>query len=435
MPRRRRRPPLTVYMDGRRIGRLSRAASGAIDFAYDGAWLDEARATPVSLSLPLREDRYIGDPVFAVFDNLLPDSQPIRRRVADRVGADGTDAFSLLTAVGRDCVGALQFVPDDEEPSPVGAIDGARMEDDDIARMLGDLASAPLGLGEDADFRISVAGAQEKTALLFWHGGWYRPHGTTATTHILKPQIGTSPNGMDLTRSVENEYLCLKLTEALGIPSAAVEMTDFADQRTLVVERFDRRWADDGRLLRRPQEDFCQALSCLPSRKYQADGGPGTVAILDRLLGSDSAAADRALFLRAQVVFWLLAATDGHAKNFSIHLLPGGRFRMAPLYDVISAQPSIDAGQIQQKAAKLAMSVGDGRHYRIGDIVPRHFVESAARGGLGEAVTRALFDDLIATAPDAIAKVRAALPAHFPVDLLDSVVAGFERRLARLARA
>jgi serine/threonine-protein kinase HipA len=189
-------------------------------------------------------------------------------------------------------------------------------------------------LGEDEDFRISIAGAQEKTALLRWKNCWHKPSGTTATTHILKPQIGRLPNGIDLSCSVENEFFCLKLTAALGLPSAEVEIADFGGQRVLVVERFDRRWARDGRLLRLPQEDCCQALSVPPSLKYEADGGPGIPAILNLLNGSDDPTADRHRVLKALVVFWLLGATDGHAKNFSIFLGPGGRFSATPLYDV-----------------------------------------------------------------------------------------------------
>jgi len=352
MPRPRRHIPLNVFLNSRLVGRLNRETSGAIDFQYDPSWLGWVHALPVSLSLPLREDRYIGAPVIAVFDNLLPDSEAIRRRMAACVHAQGTDAYSLLAAIGRDCVGALQFLPDGEEPGPAGMLEGKPIGDEEIAHILGDLATAPLGLGEDKDFRISIAGAQEKTALLFWKNRWHKPLGTTATTHILKPRIGRLPNGIDLSSSVENEFLCLKLTAALGIPSAGVEIADFGDKRVLVVERFDRRWTRDNRLLRVPQEDCCQALSVPPALKYQTEGGPGIPAILNLLKGSDTPDADQAMFLKALVIFWLLGATDGHAKNFSIHLSPGGRFRMAPLYDVISAQPSADAGQIQRNRMK-----------------------------------------------------------------------------------
>ena len=96
MVRRRMQIPLNVFLNGRLVGRLRRQTSGAIDFEYDGMWLAWEHAFPVSLSLPLREDRFLGDPVVAVFDNLLPDNEQIRRRLAERVRAEGYDAYSSL---------------------------------------------------------------------------------------------------------------------------------------------------------------------------------------------------------------------------------------------------------------------------------------------------------------------------------------------------
>jgi serine/threonine-protein kinase HipA len=432
MARRRKYLPLNVFLNSRFVGQLNRETSGAIDFQYDPSWLDWKFAFPVSLSLPLREDRYVGAPVTAVFDNLLPDSDAIRRRVAERVGAAGADAYSLLSAVGRDCVGALQFLPDGEDPDPAGTIDGRPVDDDEVAQLLNNLAFAPLGLDEDQDFRISIAGAQEKTALLYWQGKWCKPLGTTATTHILKPQIGRIPNGIDLSDSIENEYLCLKLTEALGIPSAKIDIGDFDGKRALIVERFDRRWTRDSRLLRLPQEDCCQALSVPPTLKYQSEGGPGIRDILELLKGSDDPEADQTAFLRAVIVFWLLGATDGHAKNFSIFLNPGGRFRMTPLYDVLSAQPSLDAGQIQRKQMKLAMSAGDKRHYKIDDIMPRHFLQTAEKAGVGTSVVQPILDDLGSTIPGAVERVVQSLPSGFPEQLVSSIVGGIENRLGRI---
>ena len=429
MARRPRHAPLQVFLNSRLVGRLHRATSGAIDFRYDPSWLDWQHALPVSLSLPLREDRYVGAPVVAVFENLLPDGDALRRRVAARVHAEGADAFSLLSAVGRDCVGALQFLPEGQEPGAAGAIEGRPIDDEAIALMLGELANAPLGLGDEEDFRISIAGAQEKTALLRWKDRWYKPTGTTATTHILKPQIGRLPNGIDLSCSVENEFLCLKLTAALGLPSAHVEIATFDAKRVLIVERFDRRWTRDGRLLRLPQEDCCQALGVPPSRKYETDGGPGIPAILDLLNGSDDPEGDRHRVLKTLIVFWLIGATDGHAKNFSIFLAPGGRFSATPLYDVISAQPSLDAGEIRRNRMKLAMAVGDSRHYAIHEIAPRHFIQTAAKAGIGAAAVEGIFDEIAAAAPAAIERVLAHLPNRFPAEIADSIVAGFRARL------
>ncbi len=212
----------------------------------------------------------------------------------------------------------------------------------------------------DDDFRISIAGAQEKTALLRYDGAWIRPSGFNPTTHILKTQLGVLPAGIDLSDSVENEYFCMSFCRVMGMEVAEVEIADFEDVRSLVVKRFDRRWAKDGRLIRLPQEDFCQALTFLPSQKYQLDGGPRIKESVGLLVGSDDPEADERAFLRTQVLFWLLGAKDGHAKNFSFALRPGG-LRMTPLYDVLGAQKAVDDGQFRQNRMRLAMAVDVGR--------------------------------------------------------------------------
>jgi serine/threonine-protein kinase HipA len=437
MPRRRTYAPLRVLLNNRPVGRLNKAATGAIDFLYEPAWLEWEHAMPVSLSLPLREDAYRGAAVTAVFDNLLPDSDALRRRVAEKVGAGGTDFYSLLEAIGRDCVGGLQFIGPDEASyeSDRAAIMGETVTDSAIEKLLQGLSKAPLGLSRDEDFRISLAGAQEKTALLRHKGRWWKPLGTTPTTHILKKQIGRLPDGIDLSNSVENEFYCMKLAEAFGLPVNKAEIHDFNETRALVIERFDRRWTTDKRLLRVPQEDFCQALSVPPTRKYQSEGGPGLVKILDVLKGSDNPAADRQTVFKAQMFFWLIGATDGHAKNFSIFLGPGGSYRLTPLYDVLTAQPSFDAGQVQRKQMKLSMSVGTSRHYRIDEIQGRHFMQTATAAGLPKSVIAALLEEIADTALKSLQKVEAGLPKDFPASLHASVSKGVKERLDVLAAA
>ncbi|MGL4636987.1 MAG: HipA N-terminal domain-containing protein, partial [Beijerinckiaceae bacterium] len=260
MARRKTHVPLRVFQNNRLVGVLLKEPSGAISFTYDKSWLEWPNAWPVSLSLPMRPTPYKGEAVIAVFDNLLPDSDGIRRRVAEKMGAAGTDAFSLLSIIGRDCVGAMQFLPEDEPPPETTAITGKPVSDEEIERILKGLARAPLGLDRDDGFRISVAGAQEKTALLWHKGQWLRPTGTTPTTHIFKTQIGQLPGGVDLTNSVENEFFCLKLLDHFGLDVCKAEIHVFGETKALVIERFDRKWLPDGRLLRLPQEDMCQAL-------------------------------------------------------------------------------------------------------------------------------------------------------------------------------
>jgi serine/threonine-protein kinase HipA len=433
MVRTKKNPPLRVLLNGRDVGLLTRASSGAIDFKYAREWLDWEDAIPVSLSLPLREDRYIGAPVLAVFENLLPDNEKIRDRVAARVKASGTDAFSLLSKIGQDCVGALQFLRDGVDAGKAGGTEGHPISDEDIARKIKDLKSDPLGMEEgEEDFRISIAGAQEKTALLYHDGQWFTPIGTAATTHILKPQIGQIPGGIDLSNSVENEFICLKLCEAFGLNVARAEIVNFAGTNVLSVERFDRFWTKDGRLLRLPQEDMCQALSVPPNLKYQADGGPDNQAIMEQLKGSDRPSSDQSAYLKAQMIFWLLGATDGHAKNFSVFLRPGQRYRMTPLYDVLTAQPSVDAGQVNTKKFKLAMSVGDRNHYRITDIQPRHFLQTADRCKFDRKLVTEDLEALLGEAESVTEKVLNVHKKRVPVILAESILKGVKARVRTL---
>jgi serine/threonine-protein kinase HipA len=434
MGRKRHHAPLRVLLNNRLVGLLVKEPGGAVEFRYDESWLARDHAFPVSLSLPLRSEAYRGAPVVAVFENLLPDSDLLRRRVAEKVGADGTDAYSLLSQIGRDCVGALQFIPDDDASvvDDVLGIDGETVSDQDIEDLLKNLAQAPLGLGRDQAFRISVAGAQEKTALLFHKGKWVKPHGTTPTTHIFKTQMGSLPNGVDLSNSIENEYYCLKLMAAFGLQVNEAKIGKFGKTKALVIERFDRRWTQKGRLLRVPQEDCCQALSIPPSKKYQNEGGPGMVDILNLLKGSDTPAIDQKAFLKAQILFWLLGATDGHAKNFSVFIGPRGRFRLTPLYDVLTVQPSLDARQIERKKMKLAMSVGNSRHYALHDIQGRHFIQTAERAGLPGAMAAAVLEEVKRNADKAMKAVEDELPPDFPVQLHASVRSGFQARLAKV---
>ena len=431
MGRRRLYARLRVLQNDRLLGHLDKDPGGAIAFRYDPTWLAAREPVPVSLSLPLREEAYRGASVAAVFENLLPDSDRLRRLIAEKVGAEGTDAFNLLSRIGRDCVGALQFLADDDEAqvfaTPV--VDGEEIDERGIERLLGNLSRAPLGLDEDAGFRISMAGAQEKTALLWHEGRWLKPHGTTPTTHIFKPPIGTLQNGIDLSNSVENEYYCLKLLAAFALPVGTAEILTFGKTRALVIERFDRRWTNDGSLLRLPQEDLCQALSCPPTRKYQSEGGPGMVDILKLLKASDTPENDQTAFLKAQVLFWLIGATDGHAKNFSVFLGPRGAFGLTPLYDVLTSQPSLVARQIERKQMKLAMSVGTGRHYRADEILGRHFVQTAEDAGLPGSLASGVLADVAGRAESAMEALSKQLPKQFPREIHDAVLKGMNSRL------
>lgn len=429
---------LAVWMNGERVGSWRTGAGGVHAFAYEPSWLQSAAARPLSLSLPLRSAPYTGPVVEAFFDNLLPDSPAIRQRLQSRFGAASQRAFDLLAEVGRDCVGAVQLLPDDMAPAPIDRIEGEPMREADVAALLRRTpALAGLGREDHDDLRISLAGAQEKTALLWHEGRWQRPLGTTPSTHIFKLPLGRVGNMQaDFATSVENEWLCAQLLRAFGLPMAECQIAQFEEQKALVVERFDRRLARTGtHWLRLPQEDFCQATGTPPAFKYEADGGPGIVQSMQLLLGSSQAEADRETFFRAQLVFWLLCATDGHAKNFSLHIEAGGRYRLAPLYDVLSAHAVLGKGrnQLAPERARMAMAAhATNRHYLWKRILPRHWDATAHRCGLSIERAHRLREALAERAQVAVEQVARELPKGFPAQLAERVLAGVVAAARRL---
>jgi serine/threonine-protein kinase HipA len=433
---------LGVWANGLRVGTWRIPSSGPMEFAYDPAWVEAPEARPLSLSLPINLDGLPtkGDRVGFFFENLLPESETIRRRVQARFGTRSRDAFDLLEAIGRDCVGAVQLLPEDRTPEGVFEIHAEPLTDKEIERALVSATAEPtLSVDEDMeDFRISLAGAQEKTALTWHDGRWCRPRGSTPTTHIFKLPLGlVGGRQMDMRTSIENEWLCAQLLARLGLPVAACEILSFGSTKALVVTRFDRALHSSGNYwLRLPQEDFCQATGTPSDLKYETDGGPGLVEIAGILQASEVRDQDLVTLLRAQLVFWGLAATDGHAKNFSIRLLAKGRYRLTPLYDVLSAWPIAGSGanQIHAKKLKLAMAVrGKDKHYRVAEIQRRHFNDTARRCGLGLDM-EAIIADTIARVPSAIESVAAVLPAGFPVRLFDAVTAGLRRSMRTLEK-
>lgn len=436
MGRRSHSRSLSIWTNGVRVGRWTIPARGEMELQYDADWRDADVGRPLSLSLPftLQNLPLKGEKVAHFFDNLLPDSDAIRRRVAERFRTNSTEPFDLLKAVGRDCVGAVQLLDEDEAPIGFDRIEGTSLSEDAIERHLIETVSPSAfaaARDPDADFRISLAGAQEKTAFLWWDGQWLAPRGATPTSHIFKLPLGLmGGRRADFRTSVDNEWLCLRLLKAYGLPVAEARIATFGRQRVLVVTRFDRRVAPDGQwLMRLPQEDFCQVEGCSPLRKYENEGGPGLKALFGTLRQSVNAEADMKTLMAAQVLFWLLRAPDGHAKNFSLQLLPRGRFQLTPLYDVMSVYPVLGDGPNQWSPydIKSAMALlGKNRHYAMQSIQRRHFSSTAQQVGYA-ATAEPIIEDLLARTPAAITEVQADLPHDFSPRVLDAILGGLEQ--------
>lgn len=433
---------LDVYMNGVKVGKYTRTKSGANSFIYDKAWLASPGRRSISLSLPLREAPYSDSRVYNYFDNLLPDSRDIRERIVARYNADSTEPFDILAQIGRDCVGAVQLVPHQSEPPRIKSIHAKPLNDEQVTNILrGYQSDAPLGmLREEGDFRISLAGAQEKTALLYHNGQWCLPQQATPTTHIIKLPIGeikSHDRVIDMTHSVENEYLCLNIARQYGFDVADADIITPNGMKALAVQRFDRKPSADGSwIIRLPQEDFCQVTGTSPARKYESDNGPAIKQIMKELLGSQQPAADRMVFMRAQVLFWLLGATDGHAKNFSIFIEPGNAYRLTPLYDILSAYPAISKKGLHEKDLKLAMSLkgSKGPKYQCSMINRRHFLATAKDVGFRETTMNSILDEMASKTERVISYVAGQLPPEFPAFIAEPIFAGMRKMSERLLR-
>jgi serine/threonine-protein kinase HipA len=429
---------LIVWTNGLRVGMWTQTR-GTDALRYDPAWLRSPVSRPLSLSLPFTPGTvaHRGLVVVNFFDNLLPDSDVIRSRIRSKFGTASTSAFDLLTAIGRDCVGAVQLLPEGEEPVGFDRIQAEALTDADVEQAIAaSLSDARVfGQRETADFRISLAGAQEKTALLFHRGKWCRPLGPTPTTHIFKLPLGLVGHlQMDMRDSVENEWLCARVMKAFGIETASCDILTFGSRKVLAVERFDRARQPGGWIARLPQEDFCQALAVPSTKRYEADGGPGMRDILRVLDGSARAAQDKRTFVKTQIIFWMLAAIDGHAKNYSIFHERGGTYRLTPLYDVLSAWPIIGPGskKLDWHKAKLAMAVrSKNAHWKLPEIRPRHWDAVSRFAGLGDATE--LLQEIISQTPQVLESVNREIPKTFPAPVQDKIFEGLQRSAKRLA--
>ncbi|RLB76904.1 MAG: type II toxin-antitoxin system HipA family toxin [Deltaproteobacteria bacterium] len=424
-------------MNSESVGTLNRSSTGNLEFSYNRTWLESEKRRPISLSIPLGETVYSGDRVENFFDNLLPDSQPIRNRIQTRFGAATNRTFDLLWHIGRDCVGALQLSPE-EDTADIRMISSRPLTDAEIADILRNYRTMPLGMRPDGDFRISIAGAQEKTALLKRDNQWHLPQGTTPTSHILKLPIGQiEHSGLDLSDSVENEWLCHIILKAYELPVAHAEIGVFDGEKALIVERFDRRWAkDDTWLMRLPQEDMCQALNVSPSLKYESDGGPGMTGIMNLLVGSSMSLSDRRTFMTLNLLYWLLFAIDGHAKNFSIFLLQGGNFQLTPAYDVLSAHPMIAKGQLDIHKLKMAMAMRSrNKHYSVLPILYRHWLATAKKCRYPVDEMDHVISSTLERMDHVIDQVADQLPGSFPDSVAGPILNGMRENRDRMLRS
>lgn len=294
--------------------------------------------------------------------------------------------------MGEDCAGAVRFIRP-ENLDKVTEEGCQELSEREIEQRMVDLRRDPAMGREPADRgQFSLAGAQSKTALQKRGENWYVPWGQEPTTHILKPPRH------DIAVNVENEHFCLKLAEALGLVVARSEVLRFGEEAAIAVERY-ARVIIKGQLPRVHQEDSCQALGVHPANKYQNDGGPDMVKLMELMNRSSQPVHDRRRLMEALVYNYLVLGTDAHAKNYSLLLGRNGEVRLARLYDIASFLPYTS----RRKDCRFAMKIGS--YYKDAQIQKRHFERTARACEFSSSEMVQLVRDQATRLPDAAAEV------------------------------
>lgn len=393
---------LAIWLYGRHVAVVESEPKGRLRLSYtDDALETYEGGTPLlSLAFPLTRDRYPSGVTRAFLEGLLPEGEP-RRAIAADLDLPASDVFGLLSALGKDCAGALVIQSEDDPPPQIQTTRTAEpLSEDDLGKLVANLHSAPLGV--DHHVRLSLAGVQEKLLLTRMPDGvWGRPVEGTPSTHLLKPEIERFAN------TVENEAFCMRVAKRLGLNVANVETIIVDGRQVLVVERYDRLVDPDGTVRRVHQEDFCQVLGLPPDRKYEQDAGP-TLARLAGVLQDVAEPAASETLLQALTLNVALGNCDAHGKNFSLLHTESGGLRLAPLYDLLSTR-------LYPLDDKLAMYVDNVQ--KADRVTAERIVNEGVRWGMvrrrvEETVSDSL--DRLPAAVSAAAEETGGLPPELP---------------------
>ena len=354
---------LFVYINDKYEGVLFNNEVGGLSFLYD-----KSAEFSLSLSLPKKNEAYTNEECHGFFNGLLPENNEVRKLIGAKYGINPNNDFSVLKAIGYDCPGAVSFLAENNnsELKEYYEMRGKLVSDKDLEKFINELPQKPLGIGAN-NLRLSLAGVQTKTAVLLIDGRINLPMSFTPTSHILKPAI------REFKETVENEYICMKTAEKLGLNTAKVEIKSAGDMKYLLVERFDREFKD-GKIKRLHQEDFCQALNVASAYKYESDGGVDFSKAFDLLKKTSRPAIYIKEFINLMVYNYLILNNDAHGKNFYILYKDNGEIELAPAYDILCTKvyPST--------TNNMAMSIGEC--FNVGNVTPVHFKKLANDVGI-----------------------------------------------------
>ena len=353
---------LNVFLNDKHIGILEKDDNGGIIFQYS---INADRI--LSLSLPIQKAPFDNKQCRGFFNGLLPESEHTRIAIGKKYGINPKNDFSILQAIGYDCAGAVSFFDSYDEQTPskylqeTYEIDYTPLEENALEKFINELPQKPLATAID-DMRLSLAGAQDKASVIVVDGQIGIPKSNVPTSHILKPAI----NGFNET--IENEFICIKTAEKLGIKVPNVKIGYANKTKYFLIQRYDRE-INNNQIKRIHQEDFCQASNMPSAYKYQSEGGVDFKRCFEILRATSQPAVAINQFIQLMIFNYLIGNNDAHGKNFSILHYENGKINFAPAYDILCSQV------YPELLNKMAMKIGG--HYKHDEILLRHFEKLA----------------------------------------------------------
>jgi serine/threonine-protein kinase HipA len=336
---------LDVYLYGERVGTLFPAGENDYRLAYDPATVERVGPGKVLLSnaLPVRAEPYSAEATRAYVEGLLPEGSR-RRKLARELDADPVDGYPLLDALGRDCPGAVGFLPAGEAPRAPGADSLAWLDEDELHEVVKPALADPFGEEGDPRMRFALPGERHKLALVRDEasGRWAWPEPGVPSTHVVKPETGEYPE------YVANEMFCMTVCRQVGLPVAKATVEEIGGRRCLVSPRYDRVVGEGPLDTRRLHcESFVQALGVLPGTQLVSEDGAESAAPgwaeARGLLSAVSRPDEIVNLLTAAFCNYILGNGDAHGNNFVLidrektQLTdPGRKWRLAPLTDLTS---------------------------------------------------------------------------------------------------
>lgn len=342
---------LSVFLHEKYAGNVS-TKNGQMTFRY----ASEYNGVPLSMSMPVSTETYSQKYIMPWLDGVISSDYDQRIGLSARYELPTYSPIDILTVMGLECAGAVQFTKAGEEDrindGSLQLVDNDYIARETIAtRMHPEFKKPWAAIG----MNWSLSGCQKKGVYTNINGKWFAPFGAAKTTHIIKPGI------YRLQNEAFTEVWTTKLAKMCGIVTEDIELSFFNNYPASVITRFDR--VKGGKKIH--QEDFCQLLHYEIHTKYADQGGPNTIKILEAINKYCDKYKEESIIEFTKQLFYnyLTLSTDSHGQNFSLQIFDDGA-KLAPMYDVATFTPYFTDGP--HALIRTALSIGgENRNNRL----------------------------------------------------------------------